>query len=90
MLNNLVMQRTVELERLDQERRELRTENAMLSSQIAKLSAPPRIVRRARTQLGMTTPQEMTRFLYLDPANRPVRKPRPANKGAAGGTNPQR
>ncbi len=75
VLNNSVMNRTAELGRLEKERRALRTENAVLASEIARLSAPHRIVTVARKKLGMVPPAEMPRFLYLDESNSPRRRP---------------
>lgn len=72
MLNNIVIQRSAELGELEHARRILRTENALAAADIARLSAPPRIARRARRDLGMTKSPEMARFIYLDPANRPM------------------
>jgi len=72
MLNNLVIRRSAELGRLENQRRTLRTENAMMAADIAKLSAPPRVAHLARKRLGMQPGEQMATFIYLDPANRPV------------------
>lgn len=72
LLNNIVIQRSAELGSLEKERRILRTENALLSAEAARLSAPPRVIARARVRLGMIENKTMPRFLYLDPANRPA------------------
>lgn len=72
-LNNLVIERSAELGKLEKSRRELRTENAVLSAQAARLSAPPRIVALARKRLGMTISPDMAQFIYLDPNNAPRR-----------------
>jgi cell division protein FtsL len=69
-LNNLVISRSAELGQLDTERRDLRIRNAMLGADIARLAAPPRIVKRARKDLGMAPPDSMASFVYLNPANR--------------------
>lgn len=70
-LNNMVIERSVELGKLDEARRTFRTRNAILSADIAKLSAPPRILRRARKRLKMQPSPEMAQFIYLDPSNNP-------------------
>lgn len=72
MLNNVVIERSAELGELDSRRRELRTENALLAAEIAKLSAPPRVVKLARKRLDMVPSPEMAEFIYLDAANRPL------------------
>jgi cell division protein FtsL len=82
-LNNLVIKRSAELGRLDDERRQLRTDNALLAADIARLSAPPRITQLARTELGMRPSDQMARFIYLDPANAPPRKQRRQRMRAA-------
>lgn len=71
-LNNLVIRRSAELGKLEDKRRQLRTENALIAGEIAQLSAPPRVARIARKKLGMQPAQTMPPFIYLDPANRPV------------------
>ncbi len=76
MLNNLVISRSVELGELDSERRELRTDNALLSAEIARLSAPPRVAKEARKKLGMQPSPVMARFIYLDEANSPKKRKR--------------
>lgn len=81
-LNNLVIKRSAELGRLDTERRELRTKNALLASDIARLSAPPRIVKLARRRLGMYPSTGMAKFIYLDPNNRPINRKAMARRAA--------
>lgn len=76
MLNNVIIKRTNELGELDRSRRQLRTDNALLAAEIARLSAPPRVVRLARKQLGMVPSETMARFIYLDPANQPMTEER--------------
>lgn len=72
MLNNVVIKRSAELGRLETERRTLRTENALLAADIAKLSAPPRIAQIARKKLGMTAPASIASFMYIDESHKPV------------------
>lgn len=86
MLDNVVIHRSAELGKLDQDRKRLRTENALLAASIAQLSAPPRVVMRARRRLGMAE-GPMPRFVFLDPSNRPIRsrRARAAATQAAGG-----
>jgi hypothetical protein len=71
VLNNQVIERSAELGRLDHTRRDLRTDNALISAEIARLSAPPRIVALARRRLGMEPSPTMTRYIYLDDRDRP-------------------
>jgi cell division protein FtsL len=72
MLNNLVIKRSAELGRLETERRTLRTSNALMGAEIAKLSAPPRITQTARKKLGMVHPPQVAKFIYIDDAHKPV------------------
>ncbi len=81
LLNNVVIQRSVELGKLDDARRSFRTENAMLAARIAHLSAPPRVIQRAERRLQMTPAAGMATFIYLDPAA--VRERRAAQKAEA-------
>jgi cell division protein FtsL len=92
-LNNLVIERSAELGRLDDSRREFRTKNALLSAKIAKLGAPPRIVRIAKKRFGMQPTAHVASFIYLEPpavVPKPVTKPgdlpiaEPGSKEAAG------
>lgn len=84
-LNNVIIKRSAELGRLDKERRILRTQNAILSAQAAKLSAPTRIVKIATKRLGMVHSEDMAKFIYLEPTNRPAapRRVTPARTTAA-------
>ncbi|MCW2928040.1 MAG: hypothetical protein JWM86_2008 [Thermoleophilia bacterium] len=70
LINNVVIGRTAELGRLDDQRRELRRENALLGAEAAQLSAPQVIERKARMELGMVRPDRLPRFIFLDPASR--------------------
>lgn len=70
LLNNVVIRRTAELGELDDRRRELRRENAVLAATASRLSAPPRIVNSARTRLGMAQAAQMPKFIYLDGCSR--------------------
>lgn len=68
LLNNTVISRTAELGKLEDRRRELRRENALLGAQAAKLSA--RAEGNARTKLGMAQSSAMPRFIFLEPGSR--------------------
>lgn len=70
LINNLVIGRTAELGELDDRRRELRRENALLSAKRARLSAAPVIVRQAEAKLGMTQVSAMPKYIFMDPASR--------------------
>jgi len=70
LLNNTVIARTAELGKLEERRRELRRENALLGAQAAKLSAPPKVQANARTRLGMVQSASMPHFIYLDRTSR--------------------
>lgn len=87
-LNNVILTRSVELGRLDEARRTYRTDNARMSAEIARLSAPPRIVTQAKRKLGMQTAAEMATFIGLNPEERTrangKRKTAPATTPAAG------
>ncbi|MEO6867298.1 MAG: hypothetical protein ABI200_04685, partial [Gaiellales bacterium] len=66
LINNVVIGRTAELGTLDDSRRELRRDNALLGAQAAKLSVPPVVVRRATRDLGMVRNPAMPKFVYFD------------------------
>jgi len=70
LLNNVVISRTAELGRLDDDRRELRTANALLGAEAARRSATPVIIKRAANDLGMVKPTSMPTFMYLDRESR--------------------
>lgn len=70
LINNVVIGRTAELGELDDRRRELRRENALLGAESAQLSAPPVVVRRAERDLGMVRAHDLPQFIYLVPASR--------------------
>jgi cell division protein FtsB len=85
LINNVVIGRTAELGKLDDERRELRRDNALLGAESAQLSAPPVIFRRAERDLGMVRTTDLPQFVWLDPASRtltPLQKLRFANRAA--------
>jgi hypothetical protein len=69
LINNVVIGRTAELGKLDDRRRELRRENALLGAKAAQLSAPPVVFRRAEHDLGMLRTSELPQFIYLDPTS---------------------
>lgn len=66
LLNNVVIHRTAELGKLDQERRELRRDNAVLDAQAARKSSQTQIVARAEA-LGMKRATGAPNYNYLDP-----------------------
>lgn len=70
LINNVVMGRTAELGELEDRRRELRRENALLSAEAARQAASTVVVRRAERELGMVPTRVLPQFIYLDPANR--------------------
>lgn len=70
LINNVVIGRTAELGELDDRRRELRRENALLGAEAARLSAPLVVFRRAERDLGMVRTSELPQFIYLDPHSR--------------------
>lgn len=70
LINNVVIGRTAELGELDDRRRELRRENALLGAEAARLSAPFVVFRRAERDLGMVRTSDLPQFIYLDPHSR--------------------
>lgn len=64
LINNVVVGRTVELGELEDARRELRRDNALLGAQKARLEAPDVVYRRARA-IGMVATTEVPDFIYL-------------------------
>ena len=85
LINNVVIGRTAELGELDDRRRELRRDNALLGAESAQLSAPPVIFRRAERDLGMVRTTDLPQFIWLDPSSRtltPLQKTRLANRAA--------
>ncbi|MCW2950144.1 MAG: hypothetical protein JWN41_1157 [Thermoleophilia bacterium] len=70
LLNNLVISRSATLGRLDQERRDLQRENAVLGARTAQLSAPQLVMRRANTELGMIESPTVPNYIYLQPCSR--------------------
>lgn len=69
LLNNVVMRRTAELGRLDNERRELRRDNAMLGAEAAGKSSQAQVVRRAERDLGMVRASGAPTYTYLEPSS---------------------
>ena len=65
LINNVVIGRTAELGELDDRRRELRRDNAVLGAQAARLEAPDLVHRRATKELGMVTTDTVPPFVYL-------------------------
>lgn len=83
LINNVVMGRTAELGELDDRRRELRRDNALLGAKAARLSASAVVRRRAERDLGMEPARELPQFIYLDPGSRrltPLQRQRVANR----------
>lgn len=68
LLNNVVIRRTAELGKLDEERRELRRDNAVLGANAAKGSSQATVVRRAQ-RMGMVRSGVAPTYTYLDPAS---------------------
>jgi cell division protein FtsL len=71
-LNNVVIKRSAELGRLEKQRKHLRSENALISAEVARLAAPPVVTARARKQLKMVSPEEMPAFIWQDPRNQTI------------------
>lgn len=67
LINNVVIDRTAELGRLDQERRELRRDNAVLDAEAARKSSQTVIVNKAEKQLGMRRAAGAPVYTFLDP-----------------------
>jgi hypothetical protein len=72
LLNNVVIGRTAELGKLDDQRRELRRDNAGLNAKTSRLSAPDVVVKKAEKELGMVNSPEMPKYIYLLPDSRPL------------------
>lgn len=72
LLNNVVIGRTAELGELDDRRRELRRENALLNAKRSRLAASDKVVKKATKQLGMTDSGDMPRYVFLVPGSRPL------------------
>ena len=70
LINNVVIGRTAELGRLDDERRELRRENALLDAQAARLQLPTVVRRRAMQELGMVDAPTAPKYVFLEPGSR--------------------
>lgn len=69
LINNLVIGRTAELGELDDRRRELRRDNALLGAKAARLSSPDVVFRRATKELGMVRTEEVPQFIWLVPGS---------------------
>lgn len=85
LINNVVMGRTAELGELDDRRRELRRDNALLGAEAARLSASQVVARRAERDLGMVRSTELPQFLYLERGSReltPLQRQRLAARAA--------
>lgn len=70
LINNVVIGRTAELGELDDRRRELRRDNALLGARAARLSSPDVVFRRATRELGMVPTDDVPQFIYLVPGSR--------------------
>lgn len=85
LINNVVIGRTAELGELDDRRRELRRDNALLGAEAARLSASQVVARRAERELGMVRSTELPQFLYLERGSReltPLQRQRLAARAA--------
>ena len=71
-LNNIVIKRSAELGKLEKQRKDLRSENALISADVARLAAPPLVTAKARKKLKMVTPSEMPQFIWEDPRNQTI------------------
>ena len=69
LINNVVIGRSAELGELDERRRELRRDNALLAAEAARLSSPDVVFRRATRELGMERTQDVPQFMYLIPGS---------------------
>lgn len=72
LINNVVIGRTAELGELEDRRRELRRDNALLAAEGAKLGQPTVVWRRAERELGMIHPDDLPKFIYLVPGSHPL------------------
>lgn len=72
LINNVVVGRTAELGKLEDARRELRRDNAVLGAQAARLTAPGIVYGRATRDLGMVRTDRVPEFVYLYDASRPL------------------
>lgn len=70
LINNVVIGRTAELGELEDRRRELRRDNAVLGAQAAGLETPGIVYRRATRDLGMVRTESVPEFVYLYDASR--------------------
>jgi hypothetical protein len=67
-LNVVVLQLNVRLDRLAQERTDLRAGNAALSAQLSSVGAPPHVVSVAHRKLGLVpAAPEQTEYVQLPP-----------------------
>lgn len=64
LINNVVIGRTAELGKLDDRRRELRRDNAVLGAQSARLKAPD-LVRSRAVKQGMVPTTQVPDFVYM-------------------------
>ncbi len=65
LINNVVIGRTAELGKLEDQRRELRRENAMLGAEAARAKVPGLVYKRATKDLGMVSTENVPAFIYL-------------------------
>jgi hypothetical protein len=72
LVNNLVISRSAELGKLDQERRDLQRDNAVLGAKAAKQSANQVVMFKARKQLGMIESPSVPAYIYLEPCSHPL------------------
>jgi len=88
LVNNLVISRSAELGELDQERRDLQRDNAILYAETAKLSAPQVIMLRARKTLGMIESPTIPDYIYLEPCSHQLTAAQRAQAALATGASP--
>lgn len=72
LINNVVIGRTAELGELEDRRRELRRENAVLGAQAARLESPELVRRLATNELGMVPTGQVPQFVYLFDGSRTI------------------
>lgn len=83
LINNVVIGRTAELGELEDRRRELRRDNAVLGAQAAGLETPGIVYRRATRDLGMVRTENVPEFVYLYDASRMLTEHRRRRLAAA-------
>lgn len=72
LINNVVIGRTAELGELEDRRRDLRRENAVLGARAARLESPELVRRLATERLGMVPTSQVPEFVYLFDGSRTI------------------